>query len=199
MAVPKFQRGPEVGPVPRPGALEIEPYVPGSSREQRTPRTVILSSNESALGASPAAVAAYERGSHALHRYPDAASTELRDALAVAHGVDAAQIVCGDGSDELLHLLALGYAGPGDDVLFSEHGFVVYPMATHAVGARPRSVPERGYTVDVDAMIEAVTPEEIALSVLADIVRERRLGSLAEAPRIEDVLEEISGEAPSLS
>jgi len=159
MAVPKFQRGPEVGPVPRPGALEIEPYVPGSSREQRTPRTVILSSNESALGASPSAVAAYERGSHALHRYPDSASTELRDALAVAHGVDAAQIVCGDGSDELLHLLALGYAGPGDDVLFSEHGFVVYPMAAHAVGARPRSVPERGYTVDVDAMIAAVTPE----------------------------------------
>ena len=143
MAAPRFQRGPEAGPVPRPGALEIEPYVPGSSRAPRAPRTVKLSSNESALGASPAAIAAYENASHALHRYPDAASAELRDALAAAHGVEAAQIVCGDGSDDLLHLLALGYAGPGDDVLFSEYGFVVYPMVARAVGARPRAVPER--------------------------------------------------------
>lgn len=159
MTAPKVQRGPEAGPVPRPGALEIEPYVPGSSRAPRAPRTVKLSSNESALGASPEAVAAYEGVAASLHRYPDAAAADLRAALATEHRVNAAQIVCGDGSDELLHLLALGYAGPGDDVLYSEYGFVVYPMVAHAVGARPRAVPERDYTVDVDAMIAAVTPE----------------------------------------
>ena len=147
------------GPVPRPGALEIAPYVPGESRAPHGGPVIKLSSNESALGPSPAAVKAYGQAAESLHRYPDAASAALRSALAEMHGIDAGGIVCGDGSDELLHLLALGYAGPGDEVLYSQHGFVVYPMAARAVGATPRAVPERDYAVDVGAMADAVSDE----------------------------------------
>ena len=137
---------------PRPGVLDIEPYVGGDSAIAGTARVIRLASNESALGASPAAIEAYSRLSGALDRYPDGPSTELREALAVAHGIDAARIVCGAGSDELLALLARAYAGPGDEVLYSQYGFLVYRLAALGVGARPVAAPEKALTADVDAL-----------------------------------------------
>lgn len=138
--------------------MRIAAYVAGRSSSPPGRPTVKLSSNESALGASPAAAAAYRAAEGGLSRYPDSSAADLRAAIAEAHGIESARVVCGDGSDELLHLLALGYAGEGDDIVYSSHGFVVYPMVAHAVGAQPVSVAERSYTVDVDAMIAAVTP-----------------------------------------
>ena len=150
-------RGAEPGaraPRPRAGVMHIAPYVAGRAGKGGARRAIKLSSNESALGASPLAVAAYRRVAADVFRYPDAGAAELRRAIGARHGLDPERIVCGDGSDELLHLLALGYAGSGDEVLFSAHGFVVYPMVAHAVGADPVAAPEAGYTVDVDAMLE---------------------------------------------
>jgi histidinol-phosphate aminotransferase len=158
MTAPEPTPGRAGRPAPRAGALRIAPYVAGRAWVSGGARMVKLSSNESALGASPAAVGAYGAASEELFRYPDPAATELRAAIAEVHGLDADRIVCGDGSDELLHLLALGYAGPGDEVLHSAHGFVVYPMTAHAVGATPRAVPEKEFSVDVDAMLAAVSP-----------------------------------------
>ncbi|MSO71331.1 MAG: histidinol-phosphate transaminase [Alphaproteobacteria bacterium] len=145
-------------PQPRPGIMEIAPYVGGESTVPGVARVIKLASNETPLGPSPRAIEAYRAAAEKLHLYPDGGATELRKALGERHGIDPARIVCGAGSDELLALLARAYAGPGDEVLYSQHGFLVYPIAARAVGATPVAAPERVLTTDVDALLAAVTP-----------------------------------------
>lgn len=153
-------------PKMKPWIAEIAPYVPGRSGESGT-RTVKLSSNENPLGPSPGAIEAMKTASEGAHRYPDAASHRLRNAIADAHGVEAERIVCGTGSDELLQLLALAYAGPGDEVLYVRRGFMVYPIAARRAGAVPVAAPDTDYTADVDALLAAVT-EKTRLVYLAN-------------------------------
>jgi histidinol-phosphate aminotransferase len=145
-------------PVLRPGILEIAPYVGGESHAEGVSRLIRLASNEGAFGPSPRAVAAYRAQADEIHRYPDGHSRQLVAALARHHGVDPAAVVCGNGSDDLLHLLALAYAGPGDEVIHTAHGFLYYPIAAQSVGARPVAVPEPGLIADVDGILAAVTP-----------------------------------------
>jgi histidinol-phosphate aminotransferase len=144
-------------PQPRPGVLAIEAYVPGKSTAPGVARVFKLSSNETPLGPSPKAVAAYQAAAAHLHDYPDGQSTELRDAIGKSFGLDPMRIVCGAGSDELLNLLAHAYLGPGDEAIHTRHGFLVYPIWTLAAGATPIAVPETNYTADVDAILSAVT------------------------------------------
>ncbi len=148
-------------PNPRPGILDITPYVGGkASAGPGTARpTIKLSSNESALGPSPRAVEAYRAAAATLHRYPDGGATALREALAARHGLDPDRIVCGNGSDELLSLIARAYAGPGDEVLYSAYGFLVYPIAAKSAGATPVAAPERDLSTDVDALIARAGPK----------------------------------------
>jgi histidinol-phosphate aminotransferase len=147
--------------LPRPEArasvLEIAAYVPGKSKAEGGATVYKLSSNESPFGASPKALAAY-RGVEALEFYPDGASTELREAIGRAHGLHAERILCGCGSDEILHLVAQAYLGSGDEAIHTQYGFLVYPIAIKAAGATPVMVPEIELTADVDAILEAVTP-----------------------------------------
>lgn len=143
---------------PRPGILDITPYVGGESTIPGLNRVIKLASNESALGPSPKALQAFHDTGSALHRYPDGACKALRGALADTFALDAERIVCGAGSDELFGLLARAYTGPGDETLYTEHGFLIYPIATRATGATPVAVPERDRTADVDALLAAVTP-----------------------------------------
>jgi histidinol-phosphate aminotransferase len=117
-----------------------------------------LASNENAFGPSPLAVEAMQAALATAHRYPDGSCRALRRAIADAEGIDPAQIVCGAGSDDIIVLLARAYAGPGDEVLYTRHGFLIYPIAAQSVGARPLAVPERDLTADVDALIAAVSP-----------------------------------------
>jgi histidinol-phosphate aminotransferase len=145
-------------PVPRPGVMAIEPYVAGKSALSGQSRVIKLSSNEGALGPSPRAMAAYGALAGALHRYPDGGAVALRAAIARRFGLDEARIVCGAGSDELIALLTKAYAGPGDEVLYSQYGFVMYPISTHAAGATPVAAPETGYRTDVDALLACATP-----------------------------------------
>ena len=145
-------------PVPRPGILDIAIYVSGANQVGATTTLKQLSSNEGALGPSPAAVAALRDMAGEMHRYPDGGSTALREALAKKHGLDASRIVCGAGSDELIALLLKSYAGPGDEVLYSQHGFLMYPSGAKTVGATPVAAPETALRTDVDAMLAAVTP-----------------------------------------
>ncbi len=140
-------------PTPRPGVLSIEPYVGGKSGLAGQTRIIKLSSNEGALGPSPKAMEAYRKAAELLHRYPDGGATELRAALAKRFGLDGERIVCGSGSDELIALLVKSYVGPGDEVLYSQYGFVMYPIATHAAGGTPVAAPETAFRTDVDAMI----------------------------------------------
>ena len=145
-------------PQPRPGILEIEAYVPGKSSAKGA-KIHKLSSNESPLGASPKAIAAYRATADHLERYPDGSATALRAAIAARYGLAADRIVCGAGSDELLQLLAHAYLGEGDEAVYSQYGFLVYPIAIASNGAKAVVAPETNQTTDVDAMIRAVTPK----------------------------------------
>ncbi len=145
-----------VAPHPRPGILDISPYVGGRATIAGQANAIKLSSNESALGPSPRAIEAFQRHSDQLARYPDGGAHLLRDAIGDLHGLEPERIVCGNGSDELLQLLARAYAGPGDEVLYSYHGFLVYPLAALAAGAKPVAVPETDLRADVDAMLAHV-------------------------------------------
>src|SRR5713226_6565185 len=140
-------------PVPGPGILDIAPYVGGEATVPGVERPIRLASNESALGPSPKAVAAYRALAGEIHRYPDGSAAELRGALGRHHGLDPDRIICGSGSDELIGLLLRAYVGPGSEVLYSRHGFLMYPIGVMAVGATPVSVPERDLTGDVDGFL----------------------------------------------
>jgi histidinol-phosphate aminotransferase len=144
-------------PAPRPGILDISPYVPGKSGSS-SGRVFKLSSNESPIGPSPAALAAFAAASQHMHLYPDGSAAALRNAIAERYRLDAERIVCGAGSDELIQLLAHGYLGPGTEAIHTEHGFLVYPIAIRSHGARPVVAAEREFTADVDEILKAVSP-----------------------------------------
>jgi histidinol-phosphate aminotransferase len=146
-------------PQPQPGILEISPYIPGESEVPGGIKPIKLSSNETPLGPSPRAVAAYKALANQLDRYPDGSATALRNALARQYGLNPDRIVCGCGSDELINLIAHAYVGPGDEAVYSAHGFLMYRIATLSSGGRPVPVPERSYRADVDAMLARVTPK----------------------------------------
>ena len=152
-----------VRPVPLPHVGAIDLYVPGKSKGTGTGRTYKLSANETPLGAPPAAIEAYRRGSDALHDYPDGSATRLREAIAARYGLDPARLVCGCGSDDILHLIAQAYVGPGDEAVVSRHGFLVYKIAVMAAGGTPVTADERDLTADVDALLAAVTPRTKAV------------------------------------
>jgi len=144
-------------PVPGPGILDIAPYVGGESTAAGVARPIRLASNESALGPSPKAVAAYRALADDIFRYPDGGAGELREAIGRYNGLDPARIVCGSGSDELIGLLIRSYAGVGTEVLYSRHGFLMYPIGAMSVGATPVAAPEHNLTADVDALLARVT------------------------------------------
>ena len=144
------------GPTPKAGVLDIAPYkaARGSAHAIRYQ----LASNESALGPSPAAVEALHSAASQIHLYPDGGAHDLRDAIAAVHSLDPARIVCGNGSDELLTLIANAYLRPGDEVLFSAHAFLVYRMTTLANSATPVAAPEPDRHVDVGRMLALANP-----------------------------------------
>jgi len=149
-------------PTPKPGILDIALYVGGRSAVPGVAKVYKLSSNESPLGPSPAAMAALTAAAHDLQLYPDGNSSLLRQAIGKAYGLDPARIVVGgEGSGPLLTLLANAYLMPGDEAIFSRHAFLIYEIATRANSARPVIVDEkatnRGIKIDVDAMLAAVT------------------------------------------
>ncbi|WP_454632703.1 histidinol-phosphate transaminase [Bradyrhizobium cenepequi] len=146
-------------PVPNPGILDIAPYTPGKSPVAEPGRKVFkLSANETPLGPSPKAIEAYKHAAEHLEDYPEGTSRVLREAIGRAYGLDPNRIICGAGSDEILNLLAHTYLCEGAEAISTTHGFLVYPIATMANGAKNVVVPETDYTADVDAILNAVTP-----------------------------------------
>lgn len=145
-------------PRPNPGIMKIAAYVPGRETAHGVEKVYKLSSNESPLGPSPKVAEAIAAEHSNLAIYPDGSSHVLREAIARAHGLNPGNILCGNGSDELLGLLCQTYLGPGDEGLFTDHGFLVYKIQIMAAGATPVSVPDReDLTADVDAILAAVT------------------------------------------
>jgi histidinol-phosphate aminotransferase len=153
--------------IPRPGIMKIAPYVPGKDSVDGKETIAKLSSNEGALGPSPKAMAAYAKAAAELHRYPDGMSEMLRKAIGRHHGLDPARIICGAGSDEILNLLVRAYCGPGDELLYSQYGFMMYPINALGVGATPVVAPEKEYRTDVEAMLAKVT-DKTRIVVLAN-------------------------------
>jgi histidinol-phosphate aminotransferase len=148
---------PNTRPIPRPGVLDIDLYVPGESQVPGGITPVKLSSNETPMGPSPLARAAYANAAGHLERYPDGSATVLRQAIARRYGLDAERIVCGAGSDELLTNIAKAYLGPGDEAIYTRHGFLVYRIAILSTGATPVVATERDLATDVDAILARVT------------------------------------------
>ncbi|MEQ8290993.1 MAG: histidinol-phosphate transaminase [Roseovarius sp.] len=142
---------------PQPGILDISPYVGGSSKVDGVENVVKLSSNENPFGPSEAAKEAFRKAGFDLHRYPSTGHEKLREAIGEVHGLDADRVICGVGSDEILSLLCQAYAGPGDEVIHTEHGFAIYKISAQANGATPVEVPERERVTDVDAILAACT------------------------------------------
>lgn len=140
---------------PQPGILDIAPYVGGKATVEGVSNVTKLSSNENPFGPSPAAQEAVKRSVHDLHRYPSTDHAELRSAIAEVHGLNADNIICGVGSDEILSFLCMAYAGPGDEVIHTEHGFALYRIGALAAGATPVEVKERERVTDVDAILAA--------------------------------------------
>ncbi|NBW76025.1 MAG: histidinol-phosphate transaminase [Sphingomonadaceae bacterium] len=143
-------------PAPKPWINAIHAYVPGKASGADGRPLVKLSANENPLGTSAAALAA-RADAQVPSLYPDPGSNDLREALGALHGIDPARIVLGTGSDELLNLAAQGYAGQGDEVLFSRFSFAVYDIAARRCGAVPVEATDKDYGSDVDALLAAVT------------------------------------------
>ncbi len=142
-------------PKAKEGVLAITPYA-GSDVGSGGADRIVISSNESAFGPSWRAMEAYSASSEEMHRYPEIDARSLRQALADHHGLEVDRIICGCGSDQLIDLIALAYAGPGDETVYSEHGFTMYPIATRGVGATPVAAAEANLTADVDAILGCV-------------------------------------------
>ncbi len=144
---------------PQPGILDIAPYVAGESAVDGTSRNQVikLSSNENPYGPSPQAVAAVKAAAETLALYPDSGHAALRAAIGEVHGVDPARVICGAGSDEVIAFLCQVYAGVGDEVLYTEHGFSMYRISALAAGATPVVAPETERHTDVDALLAACT------------------------------------------
>ena len=145
-------------PQPRPGVLDIAPYIPGKSSAPGVAKVFKLSSNETPLGASEATIAAYKTIAEHLEDYPDGSAAALREAIGGVFGLDPDRIVCGAGSDDLLNLIARAYLSDGDEAIHTTHGFLVYPIATLGTGAKPVVAPEKNFTADVDAILKLVSP-----------------------------------------
>ena len=144
-------------PVPRAGVLDIAAYVPGKSKATGGGKIHKLSSNETPLGPSPKAMAAYAAAAEKLALYPEDTAPSLREAIGRVMGLAPERLICGTGSDEMLTLVTHAYVGPGDEGIYSAHGFLVYPIAITAAGGTPVKVAEKNLTADVDAMLAAVT------------------------------------------
>ena len=165
--MPSPVRSDSARPAPRPGLLDIVPYAPGKAPEARPGRKVYkLSANESGLGASPAAMAAFAEAVR-LETYPDGASRKLKAAIAELHGLPPANLFVGAGSDEVIELLCRAYAGEGRSVVQTRHGFSYYHLAARAAGSEPLFAEERDLTADVDAILATVR-DDTALVFLAN-------------------------------
>lgn len=150
----------------RPNVLQMTPYSPGKpisevQRELGLERVIKLASNENPLGPSPKAVAALKRAAEEAHLYPDGAAHDFRQAVSDRYGVPYSQILVGNGSDELIHLLGLVFLdGPEDEIIVGHPSFVRYDAAAHLADSRIVQVPlDSGYRHDLPAMAKAITDQ----------------------------------------
>ena len=154
-------------PTPRPEIMAIAPYVGGESSIPGVSRIIKLSSNEGPFGPPPAARRAIAEGAEKMARYPDGSVRGLREAIGTHYGLDAARIVCGNGSDEVLSMLIQAYGGPGTEIVMSQYGFSIYEIFGTLAGSTVIKAPETDMIADIDAILDVVT-DKTALVFLAN-------------------------------
>lgn len=150
---------------PQPGIMDIELYQGGAAHVAGIENVVKLSSNENPLGPSEASMEAFRRAAFSLHRYPSTDHSSLRHAIAEVLNLEADNIICGAGSDEILAFLCQAYAGPGCEVIHTEHGFGMYKINALAAGATPVEVKERERVTDVDNILAACTDKTVLVII----------------------------------
>lgn len=143
-------------PKPKPGILDIAPYVGGKSKIEGVAEPMKLSSNENALGAGQKARDAYAAAIGNIHIYPDGRAGKLRDAVAAHHGLDGERLIFGNGSDEVFALLNQTYLEAGDNIVTGQYGFLAYRISALANQASVKLAPEPGFKAEVDAILEQV-------------------------------------------
>ncbi len=139
------------------GIEEIHLYTPGDSSGVAVKDLRKLSSNENLYGPSPKAIKAVQEASAEMWRYPSVDHAGLRRAIADVNNLKFEQIICGAGSDEILSLIAQAYAGIGDEVIMTEHGFEIYGIVARAVGANVVVAKERERVVSVTEILKVIT------------------------------------------
>ena len=141
--------------------LGIEPYKPGKSNISDKNKVIKLSSNENALGTSPKAIIAYQEHINKIHLYADGNCGELKKSIAQKYQIDADKIVCGAGSDEIIALFTHSFCDVGDEVLYSEYGFLMYPISAQRVGATPiaakETIGETNLVANVDNILAQIS------------------------------------------
>lgn len=147
---------PPAGPTPKPGILDIAPYVGGKSKIDGISEPIKLSSNENPLGCGEKAREAFASAISRLHLYPEGRASRLRAAVAEHHGLEPERLIFGNGSDEVFALINQAYLSPGDNIVTGQYGFLAYRISARANLAEVRLVPEPDYRVDVDALLAAV-------------------------------------------
>ena len=140
---------------PKPGILDIALYEAGSAPKAEERNVIKLSSNENPYGPSTKSIDAITRHASEVHLYPSTNHLDLRQAIATRFGLNDKNIICGVGSDEIISFLCYAFAGPGDEVIHTEHGFAMYKISALAAGAKPVKVRENNRYTDVDAILEA--------------------------------------------
>ena len=142
-------------PQPTQAVLNSPLYVAGSHSIDGIKKPIVLSANENPLGCSPMVKTALDNID--FNRYPDDSAYNLRHAIADCHNLDADLIVCGAGSNSLLETIVNCYAGIGDEVLYPEHGFLLYPISAIKAGATPVIAKENNYTISIDNLLDSIT------------------------------------------
>lgn len=173
---------------PQPGIMNIALYESGKAKIDGQDSVLKLSANENPAGPSPRAVAAIAAAAAGAHRYPSTDHAELRAAIAEVHGLEAERIICGVGSDEVLQFVTQAFAGVGDEVLYTEHGFSMYPILAHMAGATPVVVGERERSVDVDLILAGVTERTRIVFIANPANPTGTFVPLAELERLADAL-----------
>ncbi len=143
-------------PTPKPGILDIAPYVGGKARIEGVAEPMKLSSNENALGAGEKAREAYMAALSNIHIYPDGRAAKLRDAVAGHHGLEPERLIFGNGSDEVFALLNQAYLTPGDNIVTGQYGFLAYRISAMANQAEVKLAPEPNYKAEVDALLAEI-------------------------------------------
>jgi len=153
---PATDRGAAPRPVPKPGILDIHPYVPGKAKAEGVAHPVKLSANENVLGSSERAREAYAAAASQLHVYPDPRATILRAAVAERYDLEPERLIFGCGSDEVFQLLSQTFLEPGDNIVQGEFAFAAFAIGAYACQAEVKVAKEPGYRIDVDEILKVV-------------------------------------------